>query len=123
MGGPPCGASIGDNYGPVLISKKSIYPKELEGKKIAVLCGGLSCEREISLLSGRAVYEALSTKGFDVFMMDPVGDFVSELKKQGVEFVFLALHGSFGEDGAIQKIFRSGRTKQRKNSFIFKHRT
>lgn len=73
--------------------------------KIAVLSGGPSCEREISLISGSAVSQALSSKGFQVLSLDPSDtDFVSTLKKEKISLVFLALHGTFGEDGQIQQI-------------------
>ncbi len=72
--------------------------------KIAVLAGGSSCEREISLISGKAVYEALKAKGYDVLFLDPVGDFVTTLKSQQVSMVFIALHGTFGEDGELQEM-------------------
>ena len=73
-------------------------------KKVAVLAGGPSCEREISLISGNAVAEALTLKGIFVIRLDPVGDFLTVLKKEKPAMVFLALHGTFGEDGTIQKI-------------------
>ena len=76
----------------------------LKNRKIAILAGGPSCEREISLISGRAVFDALTSKGLSILMMDPVGDFVATLKKENVSLVFLALHGTFGEDGTVQRI-------------------
>lgn len=76
----------------------------LKDKKIAVLAGGISCEREISLISGRAVLEALQEQGLDVISLDPAGNFLKTLKDKKIDLVFLALHGSFGEDGAIQDI-------------------
>jgi len=69
-----------------------------------VLAGGPSCEREISLISGRAVFDALTAKGLSVFMMDPLGDFMAELKCRDISVAFLALHGTFGEDGTIQRM-------------------
>ncbi len=77
--------------------------------KIAVLCGGPSCEREVSLISGKAVYDALLAKGYDVFMLDPdpAGKFITELKNKNVSFVFIALHGSFGEDGEVQRLLEN----------------
>ncbi|MGH7198754.1 MAG: D-alanine--D-alanine ligase family protein [Candidatus Omnitrophota bacterium] len=77
---------------------------EWSGRKIAVLAGGPSHEREISLLSGRAVFDALTSKGLSLFMLDPEGDVVEKLKKENVEMAFLALHGTFGEDGTIQRM-------------------
>jgi D-alanine-D-alanine ligase len=71
-------------------------------KKIAVLCGGPSSEREVSLRSGSAVAKALRSLGADAFAFDVQnGDFHLPA---GTELVFNALHGTFGEDGAIQAI-------------------
>ena len=76
-------------------------------QKIGVLAGGPSCEREISLISGRAVFEALVSKGISAVMIDPVNDFISQLKRENISFVFIALHGTFGEDGTIQRILEA----------------
>ena len=73
-------------------------------ENIAVLAGGLSCEREISLISGKAVFDALISRGFKVRLVDAIGDFLNELKKENVSFAFLALHGTFGEDGTVQTL-------------------
>lgn len=70
--------------------------------RIAVLMGGRSAEREISLRTGKAVYEALQEKGFDVVAIDVDEYIVENLKKEKVDLVFLALHGKYGEDGTIQ---------------------
>ena len=70
---------------------------------IAVLAGGPSCEREISLISGRAVLDALQRCGWDAILIDPTKDVAVELKAKGVSAVFVALHGNFGEDGTIQR--------------------
>ena len=68
---------------------------------IAVLMGGSSAEREISLKSGVAIIEALIDRVSNVFSVDPIKpDWISELSH--VDFVFIALHGSFGEDGRVQ---------------------
>ncbi len=82
---------------------------EFRGKKIAVLAGGPSSEREISFLSGQCVYEALAAKGFSAVPIDPIGDFIPALKKEDISWAFLALHGAFGEDGTIQKILEKER--------------
>lgn len=75
----------------------------IKNKRIAVLYGGSSSEREISLLSGRAVYESLRSAGFCVQLIDAKDPgFMGELKKSGVDFVFIALHGKYGEDGELQ---------------------
>ena len=70
--------------------------------KVAVLLGGFSHEREVSLNSGRAVLEALRQKGVDAHPFDPAERPLEELKKEGFERVFIALHGRFGEDGVVQ---------------------
>jgi D-alanine-D-alanine ligase len=70
--------------------------------KVAVLLGGPSAEREISLLSGNAVVGALRSKGVDAHPFDPAERELFELKKDGFKRVFNALHGRFGEDGTVQ---------------------
>ncbi|HSS69703.1 MAG TPA: D-alanine--D-alanine ligase, partial [Casimicrobiaceae bacterium] len=70
--------------------------------KVAVLMGGPSAEREISLLSGNAVLQALRGCGIDAHAFDPAERAVAELKQGGFERVFIALHGRFGEDGTVQ---------------------
>src|SRR5512147_545205 len=70
--------------------------------KVAVLMGGPSSEREISLLSGNAVLRALREAGVDAHPFDPAERDVFELKREGYARVFIALHGRFGEDGTVQ---------------------
>jgi D-alanine-D-alanine ligase len=70
--------------------------------KVAVLMGGASAEREISLLSGNGVLQALLSKGVDAHAFDPAQRDVSLLKTEGFARCFIALHGRFGEDGTIQ---------------------
>jgi D-alanine-D-alanine ligase len=70
--------------------------------KVAVLMGGPSAEREISLLSGNAILKALREHGLDAHAFDPAERPVYELKRDGFERVFIALHGRFGEDGTVQ---------------------
>lgn len=71
--------------------------------KIVVVCGGFSSEREISLKSGKAVYEALSEFGYgDVHIFDMNKNNIAELPGTKADVVFLALHGKGGEDGSIQ---------------------
>ena len=70
--------------------------------KVAVLMGGPSAEREISLISGRAVLAALRGKGVDAHAFDPAEREIFELKREGFARVFIALHGRFGEDGTVQ---------------------
>jgi D-alanine-D-alanine ligase len=76
--------------------------KDIKKKKTGVLMGGVSAEREVSLRSGKAVYRALKSLGYDVVAIDAKGDLHASLKKQKVERVFIALHGGHGENGAVQ---------------------
>ncbi len=73
-------------------------------EKVAVVAGGPSCEREISLISGQAVLEALAAKSIPTILLDPAEDFLGVLKKENISMVFIALHGTFGEDGTIQRL-------------------
>jgi len=70
--------------------------------KVAVLMGGPSAEREISLISGKAVLEALRSKGVDAHAFDPAERDLFELRRDGFTRAFIALHGRFGEDGTVQ---------------------
>jgi D-alanine-D-alanine ligase len=71
-------------------------------KKIGVLMGGLSSEREVSLSSGKAILEALLGKGYTAVAIDVGRDVAEHMRKAGIEIAFNGLHGKFGEDGAIQ---------------------
>lgn len=75
---------------------------ELKQKKIAVLLGGLSAEREVSLRTGRAVLTALGEAGYQVVAIDAGRDLAARLVEERVEVAFIALHGRFGEDGTVQ---------------------
>ena len=75
---------------------------DLRSKKIGILMGGLSGEREVSLRSGENCAEALQALGYDVARVDALRDVSERLTREGVEVAFLALHGRFGEDGTIQ---------------------
>lgn len=70
--------------------------------KIAVLMGGRSAEREVSLMSGGNVLEALRAAGLDAHAFDPAEREIFELKRAGFARVFIALHGRYGEDGTVQ---------------------
>jgi D-alanine-D-alanine ligase len=70
--------------------------------KVAVLLGGPSAEREVSLMSGNGVLAALREKGVDAHPFDPLTRDIFELKRDGFARVFIALHGRFGEDGTVQ---------------------
>ena len=70
--------------------------------KVAVLMGGRSGEREISLMTGSNVLEALQRKGIDAHRFDPAERSIFELVRDGVGRAFIALHGRYGEDGTVQ---------------------
>jgi len=70
--------------------------------KVAVLMGGVSAEREVSLMSGAGVLQALLARGVDAYAFDPAERDLGDLKKDGVTRCFIALHGRFGEDGTVQ---------------------
>jgi D-alanine-D-alanine ligase len=70
--------------------------------KVAVLFGGSSSEREVSLMSGRGVFAALTSRGIDAHAVDPAERDLAELKKDGFARCFIALHGRHGEDGTVQ---------------------
>ena len=72
--------------------------------KVAVLLGGRSAEREISLQSGQAVLDALRRSSVDAHPFDPAEQALEELLHQGFNRAFITLHGRFGEDGTIQGV-------------------
>ena len=74
----------------------------LKKEKIAVLLGGTSAEREVSLQSGKAVLEALLNQGYNAHPVDPKEYPVANLKNDGFDRVFNILHGRGGEDGTMQ---------------------
>ena len=92
-------------------SKSSIrtsnYWRKAMSNLIVVLMGGLSGERKISFLTGKACAAALKKKGYKVANLDAKGYFVEELKKLKPNIVFNALHGKYGEDGFVQSILES----------------
>ena len=72
--------------------------------KVAVLLGGKSAEREISIMSGSGVLKALRAKGIDAHAFDPAERDLFELKREGYARCFIALHGRGGEDGTVQGV-------------------
>jgi D-alanine-D-alanine ligase len=70
--------------------------------KVAVLMGGASAEREVSLMSGSGVLKALRSKGVDAHAFDPAERDLTDLKREGFARCFIALHGRLGEDGTVQ---------------------
>ena len=79
--------------------------------KVAVLYGGSSSEREISLITGKAVFESLQSKGLEVILVDTIDPFIEVLKTEKVTHAWIALHGSDGEDGKMQSILNMLRIK------------
>lgn len=74
----------------------------MKTKKIGVLMGGLSAEREVSLKSGAAVHKALLAKGYNAVAVDVGRDLAGQLAAEKIEVAFVCLHGRYGEDGAVQ---------------------
>lgn len=70
--------------------------------RVAVLGGGHSAEREVSMMSARGVLDALEEKGVEAIPFDPSEQPMEELRRLGVDRAFIALHGRYGEDGAVQ---------------------
>src|SRR5687767_11782318 len=81
---------------------RSALPPPDRFGKVAVLMGGRSAEREISLMSGQNVLEGLRRGGVDAHAFDPAERSVFELRTQGYGRAFIALHGGYGEDGTVQ---------------------
>lgn len=76
--------------------------EELQEKTIGVLMGGLSAEREVSLRTGKAVFNALLEAGYLAVAIDAGRDLPARLAQERIEVAFIALHGRFGEDGTVQ---------------------
>ena len=75
----------------------------MQRKKIGVVMGGPSAEREVSLNTGKAIVAALQEKEYDVVGIDlDPPNFVEQLRENGVDVVFNAIHGLYGEDGRMQ---------------------
>ncbi|MDP3259820.1 MAG: D-alanine--D-alanine ligase [Thermodesulfovibrionales bacterium] len=74
----------------------------LTDRKIGVLMGGISNEREVSLRSGSAVFNALKKLGYNAVAIDAASNICEVLKKEKIDIAFLVLHGGWGEDGSIQ---------------------
>ena len=75
---------------------------KISSLKIAVLMGGLSAEREVSLKSGAAVHQALVSQGCNAVAVDVGRDLPQVLQSEKIEAAFIALHGRYGEDGCVQ---------------------
>ena len=75
---------------------------QFDAGKVAILMGGASAEREVSLMSGRGVLQALRSLGVDAHAFDPAERDLTELRREGFARCFIALHGRYGEDGTVQ---------------------
>jgi D-alanine-D-alanine ligase len=92
---PGAGAAASAHPGP-------FSREELKARRLAVLMGGLSSERDVSLRTGAAVMKALQAAGYDPVGIDVSATVARDLAREGVEVAFLAVHGRWGEDGALQ---------------------
>ena len=70
--------------------------------KVGVIAGGISSEREVSLRSGQAVFNALKELGFNAVFIDAGKDLCEKIKEEKIDIAFLVLHGGWGENGAVQ---------------------
>lgn len=73
-----------------------------QSARVGVLMGGMSSERQVSLKSGKAVKQALVDRGWDAVAIDVGPDLPARLREERIDVAWLALHGAFGEDGAVQ---------------------
>jgi D-alanine-D-alanine ligase len=89
------------------IAASPISDRPLAGRRVAVLLGGLSSEREVSLVSGQACAEALERLGAEVTRIDAGRDLAEVLRAARPEVVFNALHGAWGEDGCVQGVLET----------------
>lgn len=79
----------------------------MKSKRVAILYGGRSAEREVSLWSGEAIHRALVEKGYDAFLLDVDLEVAARLRESGADVAFIGLHGRFGEDGCVQGLLES----------------
>jgi len=87
------------------ISTEKMMVKPMDAKqygKVAVMFGGRSAEREVSIMSGSGVLSALKSQGIDAHAFDPAEQTLAELAAAKYDRVFIALHGRYGEDGTMQ---------------------
>ena len=85
-----------------LLEQRRVVTKADEFGRVAVMLGGLSSEREVSLDTGAAVLKALQAKGIDAHAWDPAEKTMAQFANAGFDRVWIALHGPGGEDGALQ---------------------
>ena len=77
---------------------------DLKSKKIGVVMGGISAEKEVSIKSGNAVLSALLSKGYDAVPVMVDKNVESQLRNSGIDIAFIVLHGGWGEDGRLQAL-------------------
>ena len=77
---------------------------DVKHKRIGVLLGGVSSEREISLKTGEAVLAALTARGYDAIGVPVTRDVARQVQDAAIDVAFLALHGKYGEDGCVQGV-------------------
>ncbi|MGA2451976.1 MAG: D-alanine--D-alanine ligase [Solirubrobacteraceae bacterium] len=82
-------------------------PESRSGKRVAVLSGGSSLERNVSLRSGAYAQDALRRLGHDTVAIDPGPELVAQLREAAPDAAFVALHGGEGEDGSIQELLEA----------------
>jgi len=87
------------------VSRAAFDPRSFG--KVGVLFGGRSAEREVSIMSGTGVLQALTSRGVDAHPFDPGRQALAELEAAKFDRVFIALHGRFGEDGTIQGVLET----------------
>lgn len=80
---------------------------EWKDKRVAVLYGGPSSERAISLVTGQAIFDALRERGYDAFLIDVGPDVAERLRAERADVAFIGLHGRLGEDGCIQGLLET----------------
>jgi D-alanine-D-alanine ligase len=74
----------------------------VKSKRVGILMGGMSAERDVSLRTGEGIYEALKERGYDVVRVFVDRDIDRVLRQNPIDVAFLALHGTYGEDGCVQ---------------------
>ena len=89
-----------------LTEQRRVVSEATEFGRVAVMLGGHSSEREVSLVTGAAVLEALQSRGIDAHGWDPAEKTMSEFAAAGFDRVWIALHGPGGEDGALQGLLQ-----------------
>ena len=89
-----------------LVEQRQTVTDTAEFGRVAVLLGGNSSEREVSLDTGAAVLKALQSRGVDAHAWDPAENSMADFATAGFERVWIALHGPGGEDGALQGLLQ-----------------